>query len=112
MDDLKHLHYCPPNVTFSQVWINHGLSQCFMDTISSSVMFGFVFLFGTIELLMYRKYGTPVENPSRPPKLYKFQIFLIIFMILLTLVRFVLQGFVYEDHHIYGFMVSMAQNKR
>lgn len=106
MDDLKHLHYCPPNVTFSQIWVNHGLSQCFMDTISSSVMFGFIFLFGTIELLMYRKHGTRI-NPNPPSKLYIFQLLLIVIMILLVLVRFVLQGFVYDDHHIYGFMVSI-----
>lgn len=107
MDDLKHLHYCPPNVTFSQIWINHGLSQCFMDTISSSVMFGFIFLFGTIELLMYRKYGTRVEFNIRPSKLYKFQLFLILVMISITITRFILQGFVYDEHHIYGFMVRI-----
>ncbi|XP_063703169.1 ATP-binding cassette sub-family B member 6 [Culicoides brevitarsis] len=104
MDDLKHLHYCPPNVTFNQVWLNHGLSQCFMDTIASSVMFGFIFLFGTIEMLMYRKHGTRNENVF-PSKLYKFQLFLTFLMICLTAVRFILQGFVYEDHHIYGFMI-------
>lgn len=108
MDDLKHLHYCPPNVTFNQVWLNHGLSQCFMDTISSAVMFGFIFLFGTIELLMYRKHGMRNENLNRPPKLYRFQIFLINLMALLTITRFILQGFVYDDHHIYGFMVKFV----
>lgn len=76
-----------------------------MDTISTSIMFGFIFLFGTIELLMYRKHGLRRDlNP--PSKLYIFQLLLIVLMILLVVVRFILQGFVYEDHHIYGFMVS------
>lgn len=107
MDDLKHLQYCPPNITLSQVWVNHGVSQCFMDTVSSSVLFGFIFLFGTIELFMYRKYGTPVEGYQlRPSKLYNFQIFLLIFVPLIKITHFILESFVYKEHHIYGFMVS------
>uniref|UniRef100_A0A336MLG8 ATP-binding cassette sub-family B member 6 n=1 Tax=Culicoides sonorensis TaxID=179676 RepID=A0A336MLG8_CULSO len=100
------LQYCPPNVTLHQIWVNHGLSQCFMDTISSSVLFGFIFLFGTIELFFYKKHGIRVENHQiRPSKLYNFQIFLIFVILVFTIVRFILQGFVYDDHHIYGFMI-------
>ncbi len=28
--------YCPPNVSLSEVWVNHGFSVCFYETVTSS----------------------------------------------------------------------------
>ncbi|XP_055382826.1 ATP-binding cassette sub-family B member 6 [Condylostylus longicornis] len=99
--------YCPPNVTLSQFWVNHGISHCFMDTVFTSITAGFLIIFGTLELLMYWKYATPITDTNQIPrsKLYKFQIFLLFLFPLLVNVRFVLNGFVYKNAVIYGFMI-------
>lgn len=100
------MEYCPPNVSLSDVWLNHGISHCFMDTVSTSVIAGFLFIFGTIQLLMYRKYATPNDETITKSKLYNFQIFLLIFVPALALLRFILQASVYNDANIYGYMVN------
>ena len=46
----------------ADIWINHGVSICFLDTITSSVTLGFILIFGITQLLFYRKYATPVGN--------------------------------------------------
>uniref|UniRef100_A0A0U9HU18 ATP-binding cassette sub-family B member 6 n=1 Tax=Chrysomela populi TaxID=154003 RepID=A0A0U9HU18_CHRPP len=100
------ISYCPPNVSIWDVWVNHGTSQCFMDTLTSSVIAGFIFIAGTIQLYIYHKYGTEVApNHLSRSKLYHVQIFLTIFLPLLEIVRFTLQGTIYEDKNVYGYMI-------
>lgn len=101
------MSYCPPNISLSDVWINNGTSVCFMDTVTTSITFGFLLVFGTIQLLMYRKYGTEVSSNQLPKsRLYGLQIFLAFVVPLLAVVRFILEAVVFEDHHIYIYMVS------
>lgn len=111
MDILNHIEYCPDNITLSDIWINHGLSHCFADTVSSTVIAGFMLIFGTFQLLMYRKYATPVDDPTQisVSKLYYFQIFLLLFVPILSIVRFILESFVFDDAHIYGYTVSSRE---
>ncbi|XP_074036436.1 ABC transporter ATP-binding protein/permease Hmt-1 isoform X1 [Leptinotarsa decemlineata] len=103
---VSNISYCPPNISIWDVWVNHGTSQCFMDTITSSVIAGFIFVAGTIQLWMYRKYGTEVSPYHlSKSKLYYLQIFLTIFLPVLEILRFGLQGTIYEDKNIYGYMI-------
>ncbi|XP_055849647.1 ATP-binding cassette sub-family B member 6 [Episyrphus balteatus] len=99
--------YCPPNVTLSQVWVNHGISHCFMDTVGSSVVAGFILLFGTIQLIMYKKYATRITDLSQISKsrLYGLQLFLLAFFPLLFVIRFLLMYYVYDKGEIYGYMI-------
>lgn len=99
--------YCPPNVTLSDVWTKHGISHCFMDTVGPAVWGGFLLLFGTIQLLIYRKYATPTD-PTQISKsrLYALQMFLLLFMPILALLRFLLNSRIYADSAVYGYMVS------
>lgn len=108
---VTSMEYCPPNVTLTQIWLNHGISHCFMDTVTTSIISGFLFIFGTIQLLMYRKYATPIEDDVRPSYLYNLQIFLIAFVPMLALIRFVLQAVIYNNDGavVYGYMVSFHQ---
>ncbi|KAG5895499.1 hypothetical protein JTB14_034815 [Gonioctena quinquepunctata] len=103
---VLNISYCPPNISIWDVWVNHGTSQCFMDTVTSSVIAGFILIAGTIQLCMYRKYGTEVSPfHLSKSKLYYLQIFLTIFLPLLEILRFILQGTYYEDKGIYGYMI-------
>lgn len=111
MDFLKHIEYCPDNITLSDIWINHGLSHCFADTVSSSVLAGYMLIFGIFQLFMYRKYATPIEDPSQisSSKLYYFQVLLLLFVPILSVVRLILESFVFDDAHVYGYTVSSWQ---
>lgn len=105
---MVNLTYCPPGINIWDVWVDHGTSQCFMDTLSSSVLAGFILIAGTIQLCMYRKYGTEVSpNHLSKSRLYYFQIFLTLFLPILEIVRFALQATVYEDKTVYGYMVRL-----
>lgn len=105
--------YCPPNVTLSEIWTKNGISHCFVDTVSTSVIAGFLLVFGSLQLLMYRKYATLVDDIQqiRKSKLYNLQIFLSLLVPLLALIRFILQSTFYDGGKIYGFMVSIQQNR-
>lgn len=113
MESSAKMEFCPPNVTLSQIWLNHGISHCFMDTVSTSIIAGFILICGTLQLLMYRRYSMPIEDVQniRRSCLYNFQIFLIAFVPMLALVRFVLQAVVYNDDGavVYGYMVCVLQ---
>ncbi len=37
--------YCPPNATLADVWINHGFSVCFFETVTSSKTYLLLFYF-------------------------------------------------------------------
>ncbi|EDW81071.1 uncharacterized protein Dwil_GK11860 [Drosophila willistoni] len=99
--------YCPPNVTLSTVWINHGISHCFMDTVGPSIYGGFLLIFGSIQLLMYRKYATRITDPTHISKsrLYALQLFLLLFVPVLALTRFFLNARIYVDSAVYGYMI-------
>lgn len=59
--------YCPPNETLvPHIYADKGVSQCFAETISSSVTLGFMLLFGTIQFFFYRKYAIEVQHYTLP----------------------------------------------
>lgn len=106
MDNLPAL--CPPNITIHNIWINHGVSQCFLDTLSSSIMAGFILFFGTIQLIIYRKHATRVESVRlRSSMLYKLQHFLLLLMAVATMARLYVQFKYFGGIQIYGYMVNI-----
>lgn len=83
------------------------MSECFMDTISISIIAGFMLIAGTIQLLMYRKYGTEISpNHLVQSRLYHLQIFVTLLVPILEIIRFALQATILNDKQIYGYMVS------
>ncbi|XP_011496749.1 PREDICTED: ATP-binding cassette sub-family B member 6, mitochondrial [Ceratosolen solmsi marchali] len=98
--------YCPLNVTFDEIWINHGLSKCFMDTISSSIIALYLLIFGTIQLWMYQRYGTEIDFRTLPrSKLYILQKLFLYIIPLLSLLRIILQATILDDKQVYGYMI-------
>lgn len=80
-----------------------------MDTVTSSVIAGFILVAGTIQLCMYRKYGTEVSpHHVTRSKLYYLQIFLTLFLPILEIARFSLQATILNDKTIYGYMVRLS----
>ncbi|XP_041979528.1 ATP-binding cassette sub-family B member 6 [Aricia agestis] len=98
------MRYCPPNITLSEIWVDHGISQCFMETVSAGVIGTFIVVFGTIQLVMYKRYATSCDTYLSG--LGAFQVvFMLLAVPLLTIVRFLLQAFLFKDGHIYGYMI-------
>lgn len=106
-DIISKMEYCPPNVTLSVIWLNHGISQCFMDTISTSIFTGFLLIFGSIQLYMYNKYASIISdlNQISKSKLFYLQIFLSVVVPILAIARFILQSAIYNGGKVYGYMV-------
>nr|XP_040219491.2 ATP-binding cassette sub-family B member 6 [Anopheles coluzzii] len=100
------IRYCPTNTSMDVVWFNHGVSQCFMDTVAMGTIGGFMLIFGTLQHIMYLRHATEIDTQRiRKSRLYNFQLFLLVLMPLLTTARFVLEAFVFEGAQVYGFMV-------
>lgn len=100
------VQYCPPNVTLYHPWVNHGLTRCFLDTVSTSVITGFLILFGTIESIIYRKYGTPIQPRSwRRSKLFIVQIMAAMILTLLPIVECFVQIYLVHDGVLYGYLI-------
>lgn len=101
--------YCPPNITFTDIWVQHGMSKCFMDTVSTSIISLYLLIFGTIQLWIYRKYGTETNAVLLPKsKLYIGQKFFLYFVPILSVIRIILQGTILDDKKIYGYMVRIS----
>lgn len=98
------MEYCPPNVTLNEVWVDHGISQCFMETVSSTIIGLFILVFGSTQIVMYKRYATEVMD-VRPSKLFAVQIFFTLFIPFMAIIRFFLQAFFFEGGQIYGYMV-------
>lgn len=102
------LDYCPPNVTISQLWLEHGWSPCFLDTFSVSLVSAFLLIFGSAQIYMYRRYAT--QNADAPTtRLYRLQVALHMLIPPLEIVRFLLlQTSAYDDpshQPIFGYQI-------
>ncbi|XP_018309483.1 ATP-binding cassette sub-family B member 6, mitochondrial [Mycetomoellerius zeteki] len=104
--NMTIMRYCPPNITFNDIWIDHGMSKCFMDTICTSIIFLYLIIFGSIQLWIYRKYGTETDENTLPrSKLYKLQKFVLYLVPILSIIRITLQATVLDDGKVYGYMI-------
>ncbi|XP_051175300.1 ATP-binding cassette sub-family B member 6 [Leptopilina boulardi] len=98
--------FCPPNITFNEIWINHGMSKCFVDTITVTIISLYMLIFGTIQLWIYRQYGTEIDFNSIPKSnLYILQKICLYLVPILSLTRFILQATVLDDKTVYGYML-------
>lgn len=103
------MRYCPPNITFLNPWINHGLSHCFADTVSSVFVSSFIIIFGGIQIRMYLKYSSDLDPRIFPKSLlYRLQSVCHIILPLLAFVRLILQSEVFYDEIVYGYMILSA----
>lgn len=103
------MRYCPPNITFNEIWVEHGMSKCFMDTISTTAISLYLIIFGSLQLWMYHKYGTEADASILPrSKLYNLQKFILYFVPFLSILRIILQATILDDGMVYGYMVRFV----
>lgn len=106
---LRNFQYCPLNVTVDDFWWNYGVSNCLLDTIRSLALAGFIVTFGSIEILVYRKYATPIEDMSQLPasKLYHVQKLLLTLTSFSSFLKYALESYLSPDPQIYGYSVEL-----
>ena len=98
--------YCGNGTHLYEAWRNHGLTHCFLDTVSSCILFGFIFLFGGIQILVYRKYSTVLESRWRPTSiLYQMQIMFCALMPVEYLIHFTLKATVLGDRTVFVYNI-------
>ncbi|KAK7872158.1 hypothetical protein R5R35_001724 [Gryllus longicercus] len=99
------MKFCPPNTSLEEVWVNHGTSRCFMESVIPSAIALYFFTFAAIEIRLYKKNGEIVEEILPVPFLYKLQVFLAFKMPCLAAVRFALQTILFNNKVIYGYTI-------
>lgn len=100
------MHYCDGNQTISQAWVESGLSHCFVETITGATLCGIMLIFGSIQLLFYRRYATPIDPRLRPKSIFfRMQVFVVFILILLFILRFALQAQYLYDRRLSGYMI-------
>ena len=57
--------YCGNQLNFTDIWIDEGINQCFLDTVTSGILFLFMFICGCLQCSMFRKYSTQVDTNSK-----------------------------------------------
>jgi hypothetical protein len=98
--------FCGNHTGLTPAWVDHGLSRCFIDTLSSSVLFGLIVIFGGIQLLFYRKYSNATERRLIPRScLYKLQIFATVLVTLAHITYTILRKFFVDDKEVYPYMI-------
>ena len=98
--------YCPPNITLDKFWVNHGLTRCFLDTCTTSIITGFLVLFGSIESLVYRKYGNVIQpRPWQRSKLFVVQIVATVLLTFLPIIECLVQLYLVHNGRLYGYLL-------
>ncbi len=94
--------FCGNGSHLTEPWRDHGLTHCFVDTVSASILFGFICIFGGLQILVYRKYSNVLDARYRPQSfLFYFQILLSVFMAMESVLRFILQLTVIGNKTVY-----------
>ena len=100
------IEYCPPNVTLNHPWVNHGLTRCFLDTVSTSIIAGFFIVFGSVESLVYKKYSTSIQpRPWQRSKLFVVQVIATLILTVLPVVECFVQLYLVHNGILYGYLI-------
>lgn len=98
--------YCGDQLNFTQVWVDEGINKCFLDTVTSCLLFLFIFIFGCVQCAMFRKYSTPVDNNTRKGTLgFTFQVLLALILATEPVIHAVLLDTAIEPLKLYGYQL-------
>ena len=108
--DHTGMKYCPINVTIQDVWIDGGISKCFLETLTSSVLGSFLLIFGTIQVICYLKCATKIQDlPFN--NLYGLQLLVHIVLIVNSGVDFLVPKLIFKQevfgYEVLSFVVSL-----
>ncbi|CAG5115248.1 unnamed protein product [Candidula unifasciata] len=102
------MEFCENGTSWSDIWVDDGFNRCFYDAVSAIILFGFIFISGFIQCLVFSKYAVPAEQQGKLRWVSKVQVFLIIILILEALLHMVLSDVVINEQTLYGYQVMQA----
>lgn len=98
---------CPANVSVFESHVDNRNSSGFVNPTTSAFLLTYLIVFGSRELWMYRKHGTPHSSNNLPKsKLYLLQQLVTYIPCLLAIIRFFVQLNYVHNGQDYGFLVK------
>lgn len=94
------MEFCSNSSDLVNLWTDGGLSRCFADVVGPAFPLAWITILGSAQCFFYAKYAIATERRliSRTPCLLSFQIFLHVLLALETILRFLLQYFIINNH--------------
>ena len=106
---MPSVSYCGAGLRLSDVWLHAGFSPCFIDTVTSSVLFALAVVGGGAQLLIYRRCSTRLERHlRRPSRLYVLQVALCVALFIEAVVRVVIDRTVLAPHAALPYQILRA----
>ena len=96
------MQYCPQNISIQDIWKENGVPLCFLETITSSILGLFILIFGTIQIIRYKKNGIKITNLSTS-KLFAVQVLVHLAIIFMGLAILIPKAIF--KHEVFGFEV-------
>lgn len=96
-----------PNDSLANLEINYKTSECIVTISVAGTLAVFMILFGVIQLSVYQKYSTPVSQATiSQSRLYYVQILVTYLMPILSVAKFLIEIFLFQNGTVYGYQVS------
>ncbi|XP_071158913.1 ATP-binding cassette sub-family B member 6-like [Mytilus edulis] len=100
------MKYCGDQLNITDIWIDDGINQCFLDTVTSSLLFAFLLIFGCVQCSMFRKYSTPIDTNTRKGTLgFIFQVLFTLVLATEPVIHAVLQDTAIYPQKVYGYQI-------
>lgn len=97
--------YCPTNTSMSDaVWVDKGLSRCFLETLFASFMAFVILILGGFQILLFWKRSIQIEDRFKPgPGWCRVQVLITLLMIAQYIARISLLAAI-GDKEVFGYM--------
>ncbi|XP_033111123.1 ATP-binding cassette sub-family B member 6, mitochondrial-like [Anneissia japonica] len=96
------LSYCAGNTSLLPPWTQNGISVCFLETVTSSVLLSIMILGGGAQLLVYWMWAIRLEEKFQPQaKGFQIQVTLSLLIIVQYIIRIALEA--HSAGHLHGY---------
>ncbi|KAK3108532.1 hypothetical protein FSP39_010045 [Pinctada imbricata] len=97
------MKYCG-NHNISEIWVGEGLNPCFINTVTSGILFIYMFICGCIQCSFYRKYGTGLDSKQLPGSFgFTIQILLTFILAVEAVINAILYDTSINEQVVYGY---------
>ncbi|KAH9496236.1 ATP-binding cassette sub- B member 6, mitochondrial [Bulinus truncatus] len=101
--------FCKNGTELYNAWLDNGINRCFYESVTSIIVFGFVFITGVIQCALYSKYAIKIDKRQvSQSKGYVLQIILTLLLILELLVHMILSDVYLRSRILLGYQVLAA----
>ncbi|KAK7011989.1 ATP-binding cassette sub-family B member 6 mitochondrial [Biomphalaria glabrata] len=101
--------FCKNGTDLSSAWIDKGINRCFYETVTSVIVFGFVFLTGILQCVMYSKYAILVDKRNiSNSRGYTMQKVFTVLLMLEALAHMILSDVYLRGRSLLGYQVLVA----